>query len=299
VKIGSFELKEPAPELTEPHALAIIPTWIDAGKSASLALSRMEEKFGKTELARLSRPGEFFDFTRYRPTISRQGETSTLNVTNAVLTYGEGDKEHDFIFLRLPEPHMKSEEYVISVVEVLKHFHVKRYGLLGSFYDMVPYTRPLLITGAASNEWLQDSLAAARVLDSDYEGATSILSLIGQYAGEAGIETFSALAHLPGYFTPDEDYRGEKGLMDVLGSLYDIRIPVDDIEKADNQDEQLRINAEQYLEQQPQLRFMLKQLEDNYDARTEKKKDKISLSPEVERFLKELNGRFGPGLAGE
>jgi hypothetical protein len=299
VKIASFELSEPTPDLIEPHALAIIPTWIDAGKSASLAITRMEEQTGARELARLGKPGEFFDFTRYRPSVSRKGETTGLNVTNAVITYGSGLGERDFLFLKLPEPHARAEEYIYSVVEVLKYFHVKRYGLLGSFYDLVPYTRPLLVTGSASNEWLQDNLAAVKVLDSDYEGATSILSFIGQYAGEAGIETFSALAHLPGYFTPDEDYRGQKGLVEVLRSLYDIPLKEDDIERANSQGEQLKQTAEQYLEQQPQLRIMLKQLEDNYDARIERRKEKIHLSPEVEKFLRELNGRLGPGLMGD
>jgi hypothetical protein len=299
VKIGHFELSEPEPELIEPHALSIIPTWIDAGKSASLVISRMEAQAGVKELARLSKPGEFFDFTRYRPTLSRKEATTEVSITNAVLTYGKGGRGHDYIFLRLPEPHSRSEEYINSVVEVLKHFRVKRYGLLGSFYDMVPYTRPLLVTGSASNEWLQDGLAAVKVMDSDYEGVTSILSFIGQLAGEAGIETFSVLAHLPGYFTPDEDYRGLKGLIEVLSSLYDIPMLEGDIEKSDSQDEQLKQTAEHYLNQQPQLRIMLKQLEENYDARIEKRKEKIQLSPEVEKFLRELNGRFEPGSLGE
>ena len=293
MRIAAFELKNPVPELNKPHALIIITSWIDAGNAASLTLSQFETYFGGDELARLGRPGEFFDFTRYRPTLSLKDGVSEVKLTNAIVTYGRQEGKHDFLFLRLPEPHGMAEAYIDSVVELLKYFGVKRYGLIGSFYDMVPYTRPLLVTGSASNEGLNNSLEVAQVMSGDYEGPTSILSLIGQEALQAGIETFSLMVHLPGYFTPEEDYRGEKRLLEVVGSLYGLAVPVDEIEKAKKQDEQFTLTAEQFLQQQPQLKIILKQLEDNYDARISKEKEEIRLSPEVEKFLKELNGRFG------
>jgi len=295
VRIGAFELAEPVPELNEPHALTIIPSWMDAGRSASLTLSLLEQYFEGGELARLARPGEFFDFTRYRPMLSRKENASEVTLTNAVVNYGRREAGCDFIFLRLPEPHAMAEVYIDSVLELLKSFGVKRYGLVGSIYDMVPYTRPLLVTGSASNHGLKNNLSVAKVVANDYEGPTTILYLIEQQMLQMGIETLNLTVHLPGYQTPENDYRGENRLMEVIGSLYGLQVPQEAIEKAKEQEEQFSQVAEQFLQQQPQLRVILKQLEDNYDARINEQKEEIHLSPEVEKFLKELNGRFEQG----
>ena len=292
MRIGSFELPEPVPELNEPHALTIIPSWLDAGASASMTLSLLEKTFESQDLARLARPGEFFDFTRYRPTLSKKKDSSEVALTNAVATYGRRQESSDFIFLRLPEPHAMAEVYIDSVVELLKYYGIKRYGLLGSVYDMVPYTRPLLVTGACSNEGLKNSLSQAKVVANDYEGPSTILYLLEQQLVQSGIETFNVVVHLPGYQTTNNDYRGENKLMEVVGSLYELPVPQEVVEVAKEQEEQFKRMAEQFLLQQPQLRVILSQLEENYDSRVKDQKQEIRLSPEVEKFLKEMNGRF-------
>ena len=62
MRIGAFEVKEPLPELRNAQVLAMLKPWIDVGSVGSLALDRLETFFGATELARLVRPGNFFDF---------------------------------------------------------------------------------------------------------------------------------------------------------------------------------------------------------------------------------------------
>jgi hypothetical protein len=295
MRIGAFELIDPVPELNRPHALTIIPSWLDAGESAHLALSLIEKHFGAEKLAKLSRPGEFFDYTRYRPMLLRKGDVTEIALMNAVITYARREEDCDFLFLRLPEPHSMTEQYIDSVIELFKHFGVQRYGLLGSVYDMVPYTRPLMVTGYGSNQGLKSSLEVAGVLASDYEGPTTILHLIGQQLPQLGIETFSSIIHLPNYQTTENDYRGEKGLLEVLGALYRVPVPQEVAERAKQQEVQFNQVAQQFLEQQPQLKVILKQLEDVYDARIKDQKKEIHLSPEVEKFLKELNARFEQG----
>ncbi|MDO8715445.1 MAG: PAC2 family protein [Dehalococcoidales bacterium] len=292
MRVGAFEVTEPVPELNEPHAFAVVPTWIDVGRSASLTLSHMEQRFGGEKLASLARPGEFYDFSRYRPVLSRKGESAEVTFVNAAVTCGRRKEGPDFVFLRLPEPHTMAETFVESVVELLKRLNVKRYILLGSVYDMVPYTRPLLVTSSASNQSLRNSLSVTKVVPSDYNGPTSFLSLIEQYMAQIGIEALSLIVHIPGYLTLDDDYRGEKRLLEVIGSLYGLEVPQEAVDKAREQEDRFRQQSEQLLDQQPELRTILKQLEDNYDARVNARKEVTRLSPEVEKFLKELNERF-------
>ena len=292
MRLRAFDLNEPVPELKEPHALAIIRPWTDVSSVGSLILSCLEAYLGSKELARLVRPGNFFDFTRYRPTLNRKEDKSEVYVPNTIITYGRQSGGHDFVFLRLLEPHMMAEAYIDSVVELLKTFGVKRYSLIGSMYEMVPYTRPLLVTGTASNPGLQNELAVVNTKHSDYQGPTTILSLIGQRALQLGIETCNMIVHLPSYFMMEEDYRGEKRLMEVISSLYGFAALQEDVEKADQQEKQTGLIAEQIMEQEPRLRLILKQLEDNYDSRINANKEETRLSPEVEKFLQDLEKRF-------
>jgi hypothetical protein len=292
MRLRAFDLNETVPELNEPHALAIIRPWIDVSSVGSLILSCLEAYLGSRELARLARPGNFFDFTRYRPTYNRKENSSEVDVPNTIITYGRQSGGHDFLFLRLLEPHILAEAYIDSVIELFKTFGVKRYCLIGSMYDMVPHTRPLLVTGTASNLGLQNELALANVKHSDYQGPTTILSLIGDRALQLGIVTCNMIVHLPSYLMMEEDCRGEKRLMEVISSLYDFAMPQADIEKADQQEEQVRLIAEQIIQQEPRLGLILKQLEANYDSTMKEEKAETRLSPEVEKFLQDLDRRF-------
>ena len=291
-----MDIVEPVPELNQPHALAMIQPWTDVSGVGSLVLSRLEAYLGAKELGELSQPGDFFDFTRYRPTLIRKANNREVIVPNTVITFGivsgmQSDR-HDFIFLRLLEPHMKAEAYVDSVIELFRNFGVKRYCLIGSIFDMVPYTRPLLVTGNASNPELQNELALVNVRHSDYQGPTSILSLIGNRALQLGIETCSMIVHLPNYLTMEEDYRGEKRLMEIISFLYGFSLPKEDMEKANEQEEQVRLIAEQMLKHDPRLGEILKQLEAHYDGGAKQDQKETRLSPEVEKFLLDLERRF-------
>jgi len=193
------------------------------------------------------------------------------------------------------EPHSHAEIYVDSVVRLLARFGVKRYCLLGSMYDLLPHTRPLLVTGGGSGKGTQQELEKRGIESSDYQGPTSITSLVAQRANEMGIETMSLIVHLPQYTQVDEDYVGTVRLMQVLGSLYGLPVDAAYVEKAEKQLEQINLA----LEKNSQLKATLEQLESYYDERVRSKRKKEEgtprLSPEVEKFLSEMDKRFREG----
>lgn len=290
MRLGWFDTIDPVPELVNPHAFVVIPSWLNAGESAVMALNALEEFNHAKPLASLVTPGEFFDFTRYRPITSMKEGIVKLEPPNVEITYGKAQTS-DFIFMRLLEPHMRSEKYVESVLELLKYFKVKRYSLIGSVYEMLPHTRPPLVTGRASNQQLQKSIELANVLPSEYEGPTSILSLIEQEAEKLGIETLSLVVHIPGYYQMSANHCGETRLLEVCKVLYNIPVPQKDIELARQEGDQMKMASEAFLQVHPELKQMLTQLENNYDARVNSK-EQTRLSPEVEEFLQNMSRRF-------
>jgi len=292
MRLRAFELYEPVPRLNEPHALAVLKPWIDVSNVGTLTLSRLESYLKAVPLGEIARPGNFFDFTRYRPMLDVKEGRRQVQIPNTTISYAKMEGGHDFIFLHLLEPHMLAETYVNSVFDLLKSFGVRRYCLMGAMYDMVPYTRPLLVTGSASNLRLQKELEVAHVVSSDYQGPTTITYLISQRGLEIGMETLSLIVHLPQYLMMENDYRGKKRLMEVLSILYDFPLSEEDADKAKEQEERVSQIAEQFIQQEPSYRLILNQLEAYYDSRVGQAKEESKLSPEVEKFLRDLGRRF-------
>ncbi len=293
MRIGAFEINEPLPELQEPHAFVMLRPWIDVGSVGSLALSRLETIFGAKELGKLARPGNFYDFTRYRPMSYYVEGRRQVSLPNTTITYAKRKRGHDFLFFHLLEPHMLGEDYADSILLLLKQFGVKRYCSLGSMYDMVPHTRPFLVTGGGVGKGTEETLKKLGINSSRYEGPTSISYLITQGALDMGIETLSLMVHLPQYAELDEDYSGEVRIMEMLHLLYDVPVDEADIKKAEQQ--QRDIDAA--VARNAQLKGIIAQLEAHYDAQTAQKKEEASppLSPEIEKFLREMDRRFRQG----
>ena len=293
MNIGGFELTDPLPELREPHAMAIVRPWVNVGRVGTLALARLERHFSARQIGKLTRPGNYFDFTRYRPRTRISGDRRQLVLPNSTIGYTQREEGPDFLLLNMREPHMSGESYVDSVVEILKMFDVKRYCLLGGMYDVVPHTRPLLVSGSASAQKLTDEARKLRVRETTYQGPTSITTLITQEARKMGIEHMSFVVHLPQYVQLEEDYAGAARLMEILCSLYDLPIELADRKRGENQYAELTAAVNR----NPELKAVLQQLEGQYDQREEATEPEESapppLSSEVERFLRELDQETG------
>ncbi len=290
MRLRAFELDEPVPELKNPHAIAMLKPWVDVGRAGSTVISWMENQLDVKDLAKLDRPGDFFDFTRHRPTSFVSAGRRRMTVPNTYITYSKQQSGDDFIFLRLLEPHHHGEEYVESVLDLMQKFGVKRFTIIGSMHDFVPHTRPLNVTGEAIGENTGKLLTENRVNSIEYRGPTSICFLISQKAPDLGMETMSLIVHLPQYTQMEEDFNGAVRLMRILSSIYGIPVDQSIENNALRQTEQINTA----LDGNPQLKSVVKQLENLYDNRTEYTEDQpaTELSPEVEKFLAEMDRRF-------
>jgi hypothetical protein len=166
---------------------------------------------------------------------------------------------------------------------------VKKYILLGSMYDVVPHTRPLIINGGAIGRDKQQDLKKSEAQPSHYQGPTSITTLITQRAPEFGIETIWFIVSLPQYVVPEEDYLGKVRLMEVLNLLYNIPINKKDFERALEQ----RSLISQKVERTPELKNLLPQLETMYEVgiKTKEGEGMPKLSPEIEEILWKITGK--------
>jgi predicted ATP-grasp superfamily ATP-dependent carboligase len=290
MKLGMFDLVEPLPVLKNPHAVVVLRPWTDAGNSATLAMSWLESLLSAKQLGKISRPGMYFDFTRYRPMARYLAGNREIIIPNTILTFAKQDEGQDFIFINMLEPNMFAEQYIHSVLGLLKTLGIRRYCLLGSMYDMVPHTRPLIVTGGSTGEKAAEELKKAGVNSSSYEGPTTICSLITQEAGKMGLETITLMVRLPQYTQLEKDYTGQVRLLEVVQSLYGIPIDEEILRRSRQQikDIDAEVNCSR------KLKEVVNHLETYYDAQSATKQKEVSpkLSPDVENFLKELENRF-------
>jgi hypothetical protein len=296
MQIGAFEINEPVPELKDPHVFAMIRPWVDVGSVGTLTLTRLEHFLGSKELAKLTRPGKFFDFTRYRPTMKLVQGQREVTVPNSVIRYSSGEEGPDYLFLHLMEPHANSEEYTDSILEVIKYFNVQRYCRVGAMYDAVPHTRPLLVTGSLGNVPQIKQVPNFKLRRSNYQGPTTIMNLVSEGVDKMGLETINFMVHLPQYLQLEEDYTGTSRMIEVLSSVY-ANIPADLAPVRRGQRQYRELSSA--VERNSELKSLIQQMEAYYDAQEDSEESKsdepapsVNLSPEIERFLNELGQRM-------
>jgi predicted ATP-grasp superfamily ATP-dependent carboligase len=281
LRVGAFELVDPVPICHEPYALAILKPWIDVNNVGTMVLKEIENRFGAKALGRLAKPGNFYDFTRYRPIIHIEQGIQNMTVPNTKVHYAKRDGENDLLLVRLLEPHSRAEHYVDSVVKLLVKLNVKKYILLGSMYDAVPHTKPLLVSGYGMGEGALEDIRKAGILPITYRGPSTMANLITKKAAEAGIQAMAFIVSLPQYVALDEDFLGKVRIMELLNMLYGIPLDREDLDRAMEQ----RTIVDQRVDNSVEARMLLPQLERVYDMRVQNLGDEGGTSPEIEEIL--------------
>lgn len=292
MKIGAFDIVEPVPELREPHALVMIRPWVDVGSVGTLTLRQLERHFDAQPIGELARPGTFFDFTRYRPTVRLVDGQREMTYPNSQINYARAENGPDLLFLHLLEPHAMAEDYVESIEELFKHFAVSVYCRIGAMYDSVPHTRPILVTGNSGNVPPRPGATPmTNQRQSQYEGPTTIMNKLSDTATELGLGIMSFMAHLPHYAQLEEDFTGTARMLEVLSAYYDAPASLSLTRRGKLQYTEI----ESAVDRQPEVKALVARLEAYYDSRypasptEEEREDPPTLSPEIERFLKDLD----------
>ena len=293
MRIGPFDIADPAPELSNTIAIAMLRPWIDVGRVGTLALRKMENHFGAKELGRLARPGNFFDFTRYRPRMGFSAEERTFTVPNTVVNYIETEElDRPLLFLHTREPHALGEDYADGIAELLSHFQVTEYCRIGGMYDSVPHTRPLVVTGTLTEQQYERVGPLVTSRKSNYQGPTSIVNQVAEVMRHNGADVTSLMVHVPQYARLDDDRMGAARLLECLCAIYGLPGELADTTQGRRQYLEIGRAAESNSE----VKTLISQLESYYDRthgeRATETEAAANLPPDVERFLSQLGSRF-------
>ena len=185
------------PALRRPVLVAAFSGWNDAGDAASAAVEFVSARYEPREVARID-PDEFMDFTSVRPTVkleegrTRRIEWPATTISAAAVTGSEAD----LAILQGPEPSLRWRRYCQAVVEAARALDASTVITLGSLLADVPHTRPVSVTGIASDASLVDRLGFEHT---SYEGPTGIVGVLHHTCAAARLPSVSLWASVPHY----------------------------------------------------------------------------------------------------
>ena len=153
-------------------------------------------------------------------------------------------------------------------------------------YDAVPHTRPLMVTGSLGSAVpLEGQSVPIQTTQNTYQGPTTILNVVSDAASQRGIDTMNIMVHLPQYLQLEEDYAGTARMLEVLSAFYDIPPELLPKQRGERQYHEFSEAAERNSE----LKALISRLETYYDSQTTTEGQAPPLSPEIERFLENLD----------
>src|SRR4029453_6865192 len=185
------------PSLRKPVMVCAFNGWNDAGEAASAAVSFIRGSFDAEEVASID-PEEFFDFTPVRPTgklregMARKIEWPVATISAAPVPGAEGD----LVMLQATEPSLRWRRYTENLIATARELDVRMVITLGALLADVPHTRPVAITGLASERSLVDRPGFSPTRS---EGPTGIVGVLHNTFASAGIPSASLWASVPHY----------------------------------------------------------------------------------------------------
>jgi proteasome assembly chaperone (PAC2) family protein len=276
--------------LRAPALVCAFKGWNDAGESASSALTFMGASLDATRFATID-PEEFVDFQATRPEVklvdglSREIDWPEWEVYEARVPRAP----RDLILLSGPEPSMRWRTFSETVVELAEALGVQLVVSLGALLADVPHSRPVSVTGMASDLGLIERM---ELQPPSYEGPTGITGVLHASCADAGIPACSLWAAVPHYVAVVPNPKGALAILRRLETLVGVTVDASSLEEAATDYERQVSRA---VEMDPEVQAFVERLEkaaDEEDAAPDPSQLPSGdvIAREFQRFLRQRGG---------
>jgi proteasome assembly chaperone (PAC2) family protein len=278
--------------LRAPALVCAFKGWNDAGESATSALTFLGAQYNATRFATIEAE-EFVNFQDTRPTVrlvegrSREIVWPEIEIYEARVPRAP----RDLVLLAGPEPSFRWPTFCRTVIDLAEAIGVQLVVTLGALLADVPHSRPVSITGLASDERLVERLG---LHGSNYEGPTGIVGVLHAACGDAGMPSASLWAAIPHYVAVVPNPKGALGLLRKLEGLVGVTVEAQQLEDAATEYERQVSRA---VEMDADVQAFVERLERAADAEEGTDPDDLPsgdvLAREFQRFLRQRGS--GPG----
>ena len=190
------------PTLRAPIAVIAFGGWGDGAEAWTIALNTLAAQWQCQEFASID-PDEFYDFTQVRPRVHFTEDMGRdIDWPSSTFSFRKRPKaKNDVVTFTAAEPHLRWKRYSDGIIDFFERLNVSLLVSMGSVLADVPHTRPVQLTGFASDNDLRDKLRASGADLSSYQGPTGMLGVIHAIASKRGIPALSLWGAAPHYIS--------------------------------------------------------------------------------------------------
>jgi predicted ATP-grasp superfamily ATP-dependent carboligase len=216
--------------LRAPAMVCAFQGWNDAGDAASSAVSFMAASLDARRFAQIDSE-EFYDFQANRPSVQlTEGKAREIVWPTVEVFEARAPRApRDLVLVQGVEPSMRWRAFSAHLVELAEALGVQMVVTLGALLADVPHTRPVTMTGFASDPLLVERLG---LTPSSYEGPTGIVGVLHAACQDAGLPSASLWAGVPHYVAAAANPKAALALVRRVEGLIGVSVDASDLEVA-------------------------------------------------------------------
>ncbi len=217
------------PTLNRPILLLSFTGWNDAGTAATFASKFLKRRLAARKFADID-PETFYNFVEHRPTMRLKNGVREISWPKNEFSYAKDPSLVQDVILGLGfEPHLRWRSYMDAVLRVAKECNAELVVTLGALLADVAYSRPVRVTGTASEPELARRLNLGV---SKYEGPTGIVGVLHDTCRQQGMPAISIWANVPHYIAASPNVKAALALVRRVLTLLDFSTDLSDLERA-------------------------------------------------------------------
>jgi predicted ATP-grasp superfamily ATP-dependent carboligase len=272
--------------LRAPAMVCAFRGWNDAGDAASSAVSFLASALEARRFARIDSE-EFYDFQANRPCVQFDDANKREIVwpTVEVFEAPAPRAPRDLVLVQGIEPSMRWRAFSSHLVDLAEALGVQVVVSLGALLGDVPHTRPVTMTGYASDPSL---VARLGMMSSSYEGPTGIVGVLQHACADAGLPSASLWAAVPHYVAAAANPKAALALVRRLEGLIGVSVDVSELESA-AADYERQVGLA--VQSDPDIQAFVERLEQAAESEEESSQQEVPsgdmLAREFQRFLRQ------------
>jgi len=278
--------------LRRPVVITAFSGWNDAAESATIAARYLATTFHAEKFAEID-PETYYHFGLSRPYVRfKSGSETEREIVWPDTEFSiaqPAELARDLVVGVAIEPHLRWKTYCGAVLELARRCEATLVLTLGALLAEVPHTRPIRLTGGASDPELAARLGLRATR---YEGPTGIVGVLNAICREQGLATATLWANVPHYISGIENPRATLALVQRVLTLLHGTADLSDLEEAVRQFDH---NLGEIVSQNEKIAAYVKKLESR-DAETDQPSappaqsdlpPASELVAEIEQFLRQ------------
>jgi proteasome assembly chaperone (PAC2) family protein len=272
---------EDTPTLVRPVVIAAFEGWNDAAEAASAVVDHLLTVWNARVVAAID-PEDYYDFQVNRPTVGvdDNGFRKLSWPSTHIAVASPPDLDHDVILIRGIEPNMRWRAFCAELLACIDDLGGELVVTLGALLADTPHTRPIPVTGTATEPDLVDRM---KLEQSTYEGPTGIVGVLQDSCVKLDIPAASYWAAVPHYVAQPPCPKATLALLGQIEDLLEVSIPLGDLPEDSRAWER---GVDELAEEDEDIADYVRSLEETRDTAELPEASGEAIAREFERYLK-------------